>query len=112
MTSSAVWRTWTWTRREPDQVLGWSDLNDDRVKTLVAESADADAFTVVWPNIEWLADLFWDAQSGSSHERRIETWHHLVMTAGNFKRQGGTKFVCSRQLRSLVPPGSPVRSRA
>jgi hypothetical protein len=43
-----------------------------------------------WSNVQWTARQFWDAQWSSSSDdawKRQATWHHLVMTAGNFKRQ-------------------------
>ena len=42
-----------------------------------------------WPNVRWAARQFWSTQLSAAEDapERQATWHHLVMTAGNFKRQ-------------------------
>jgi hypothetical protein len=74
----------------------WSDLDDQRMKALVVTGEDRPGFGVVWPNVLWTAQLFWQARTAGDHDRRIETWHHLVMAVGNFKRQGGTQICLLR----------------
>lgn len=77
----------------------WTDLNAARVRNLARR--DNRAFTTVWPNILWVAEQFWQAQSDGTEDERLQTWHHLVMSVGNFKRQGGTQ-IC---LLEAVPVG-------
>lgn len=43
----------------------------------------------LWDDIVFLAGLAWDA--ADERERRLR-WHHLVMAAGNFKRQNGRRL--------------------
>jgi hypothetical protein len=52
----------------------------------------------LWDDILWLAQLAWTA--GNDDERRMR-WHHLVMTVGNFERQGGRRLRPAR----ISPPG-------
>lgn len=70
----------------------WSGLNAIRVNSLASIFNDNDGFSVVWPNVLWTADQYWSAQAQGSESRSIETWHHLVMSAGNYKRQGGAQI--------------------
>jgi hypothetical protein len=70
----------------------WSNLTNRQVKEMAATEEDRSGFAVVWPNILWTADLFWQAQLADDQVRQMETWHHLVMATGNFKRQGGTQI--------------------
>lgn len=89
-------------RRHYDLVMAsWSDLNVERVQRLARR--DNRAFTTVWPNILWVAEQFWQAQSDDEVDH-LETWHHLVMSVGNFKRQGGTQ-IC---LFGAVPVGGAL----
>jgi hypothetical protein len=76
----------------------WSDLDLYDVNAFKAMGYGLAGFSVVWPSILWVADLFWRAQESGSDERRAETWHHLVMAAGNFKRQGGTQICLLRRV--------------
>lgn len=70
----------------------WSDLNAARVALLSPGDDPRPGFATVWPNILWVAEQFWRAQVTGDDARRLETWHHLVMAVGNFKRQGGTQI--------------------
>lgn len=72
--------------------LNWSDLNAARVEALSPGDDPRLGFATVWPNILWVAEQFWQAQAARNETRRLETWHHLVMAIGNFKRQGGTQI--------------------
>lgn len=83
-------------------MAGWSHLNDERVRKLASRGNRG--FSIVWPNILWVAEQFWQAQSNGAVEERLETWHHLVMSVGNFKRQGGTQ-IC---LLEAVPAGKSL----
>jgi excisionase family DNA binding protein len=86
----------------------WASLNEERVKALAGAAEDRPGFAVVWPNILWTAELFWQAQAGRDRNRRVETWHHLVMAVGNFKRQGGTQIcLLDAAFEDQVPPGRP-----
>jgi hypothetical protein len=82
-------------------MTNWSDLDKERVSALSAGQDQPTGFAIVWPNILWCAELFWQAQIAGDDARRLETWHHLVMAVGNFKRQGGTQ-IC---LLQAVPEG-------
>jgi hypothetical protein len=65
--------------------LTWDLLDKPTVRKFSGRSIWAN-----WPNVQWAARQFWDVQLSPSSEdawRRQVTWHHLVMTAGNFKRQ-------------------------
>ena len=70
----------------------WSDLNAARVEGLSPGDDPRPGFSTVWRNILWVAGQFWQAQAARDDARRLETWHHLVMAIGNFKRQGGTQI--------------------
>lgn len=70
----------------------WSDLNAARLEALSPGDDPRPGFATVWPNILWVAEQFWQAQASRDDTRRLETWHHLVMAVGNFKRQGGTQI--------------------
>ena len=58
----------------------------------------------LWDDIGWLALLMWAA--ADDDERRMR-WHHLVMTVGNFKRQGGRRLRPARisPARNGIPVG-------
>jgi hypothetical protein len=65
--------------------LTWDLLDKPTVLEFSGRSSWAN-----WPNVQWTATQFWDAQrciSAGDAWKRQATWHHLVMTAGNFKRQ-------------------------
>lgn len=68
----------------------WTDLSAGRVRALLAKASTTRAFTVAWPNVQRAAMQFWDAQKGGDELAKATTWHHLVMSVGNFKRQGGS----------------------
>jgi hypothetical protein len=96
-------------------VTDWSELNASTVSALAKANEAGEGFSIVWPNVLWTARQFWIAQSENSEDRRIETWHHVVMSAGNFKRPGGTQISLLRlprtgelDLEQLVHPDSCV----
>ena len=65
--------------------LAWDLLDRPTVMRFSGRSS-----WVHWPNVSWTAKRFWEAQWSSSTDgalTRQVAWHHLVMTAGNFKRQ-------------------------
>ena len=68
----------------------WTDLSAARIRALLAKASSARAFTVAWPNVQRSAMQFWDAQRCGDELAKAMTWHHLVMSVGNFKRQGGS----------------------
>lgn len=90
--------------------MEWADLNAARVKALAPDNDPRPGFAIVWPNILWIAEQFWQAQADGDDARRLETWHHLVMAVGNFKRQGGTQI---RLLQAVAKghdlPGPRIR---
>jgi hypothetical protein len=61
----------------------------DRIRALGEDWSDGG----LWDDILFLALLAWAA--ADDHERRMR-WHHLVMAAGNFKRQNGRRLRPSR----------------
>lgn len=60
-------------------------MDAERIRQLAATWCDGG----LWDDIEWLSQRVWEA--GDDDERRLR-WHHLVMPAGNFKRQGGRRL--------------------
>ena len=65
--------------------LTWDLLDEPAVTEFSGRSSWAN-----WSNVQWTATQFWDAQRSSSVDdawKRQATGHHLVVTAGNFKRQ-------------------------
>jgi len=65
--------------------LTWDLLDEPTVTEFSSRSSWSN-----WPNVHWTASQFWDVVKSSATEdpsKLHATWHHLVMTAGNFKRQ-------------------------
>lgn len=81
-------------------MVDWSALTESRISALANTKSNLDGFAITWPNVLWCAEQFWQAQLSGDAGRRKETWHHLVMAAGNFKRQGGSQI---RLLRAVRP---------
>lgn len=70
---------------EPDlSTLSWDLLDPSTVKHFAGIPS-----MVNWPHVQWTANHFWSCQGTSPEEleARQVAWHHLLMTAGNFKRQ-------------------------
>jgi hypothetical protein len=65
----------------------WEKLTPEKIRILNAQIEESSSFVVDWQNTRWAADLFWKSQEGDDAHRKQETWHHLVMSVGNFKRQ-------------------------
>jgi hypothetical protein len=65
----------------------WGKLTPEKIRILNAQIEESSSFVVDWQNTRWAADLFWKSQEGDDTHRKQETWHHLVMSVGNFKRQ-------------------------
>ncbi len=74
------------------RAASWSDLSVTKVVALAPADDPRSGFSTVWRNILWVAEQFWEAQAATDDVRRLESWHHLVMAVGNFKRQGGTQI--------------------
>jgi hypothetical protein len=70
-------------------VSEWAELSAGKIQILLADSEGSGEFNIVWPNVFWVGQQFWDAQVDSGPTAQDIAWHHLVMSAGNFKRQAG-----------------------
>ena len=88
----------------------WKDLSAARIRELLAMASSARAFTVAWPNVQRSAMQFWDAQRCGDELAKATTWHHLVMSVGNFKRQGGpiSLFELPSSLEPTELDGDPL----
>lgn len=87
----------------------WQEMIDTRLRTLSGLYEPSPAFSVMWPNVEWTADRFWDAQGHGDPAEIAATWHHLVMSVGNFKRQAQITILA---LGGGYPPSKIDRSRS
>ncbi len=92
----------------------WNDLSAEKVRRLLAGTIESDVFNIIWPNVMWVAQKFWTSQSGEDQDLRNIAWHHLVMSAGNFKRQAGriSLFGSSQLSRATLSSEGPLSFRA